>query len=200
MSTARHHTEWLSLVEASGPFLSLPVLLKTFPAGLDAHDPEQLRLLRLAHEEWLDSQFGARPDLPIHRAWVEFVLKQTLELPDEVLLSGQSIPAGLCANIAEHGETLRPDWVIVNPSGTPDAGKPRSLVQIVPADQNLEKHLKGSSWQASPATRMMELLHSSNVRLGIITIMANSGCWLMLRAAKLRALFLGTAIFGWKNI
>ncbi|MCY6492296.1 hypothetical protein [Leptolyngbya sp. GGD] len=38
------------LVEASCPFLSLPVLLKTFPAGLDAHDPEHLTLLRSASE------------------------------------------------------------------------------------------------------------------------------------------------------
>jgi hypothetical protein len=52
MSTARHHAEWLSLVEASGPFLSLPVLVKAFPNGLDAHDPEHLKLLRLAYEEW----------------------------------------------------------------------------------------------------------------------------------------------------
>jgi hypothetical protein len=52
MSTARHHAEWLSLVEASGPFLSLPVLLKVFPTGLDAHDPEHLKLLRSTSEEW----------------------------------------------------------------------------------------------------------------------------------------------------
>jgi hypothetical protein len=26
MSIARHHAEWLSLIETSGPFLSLPVL------------------------------------------------------------------------------------------------------------------------------------------------------------------------------
>lgn len=181
MSTARHHTEWLSLVEASGPFLSLPVLLKAFSAGLDAHDPEHLKLLRLAHEEWLDSQFGARADTAIHRAWIEFVLKQTLEFPDEVLLSGQSIPTGLCANVAEHGETLRPDWVIVNPSGTPESGTPRLLIQIVAADQNLEKHLKGSRWQASPATRMMELLHACNVRLGIVT---NGEQWMLVNAPR----------------
>jgi hypothetical protein len=62
MSIARHHAEWLSLVEASGPFLSLPVLLKAFPAGLDAHEPEQLKLLRSAYEEWQDSQFGLKPE------------------------------------------------------------------------------------------------------------------------------------------
>jgi hypothetical protein len=66
----------LSLVEASGPFLSLPVLLKTFPAGLDAHHPEHLKLLRSASEEWQDNQFGFKSEPAIHRAWVEFVLDE----------------------------------------------------------------------------------------------------------------------------
>ena len=35
MSVSRHHADWLSLVESSGPFLSLPVLLRAFPQGLD---------------------------------------------------------------------------------------------------------------------------------------------------------------------
>lgn len=181
MSTARHHAEWLSLVEASGPFLSLPVLVKAFPNGLDAHDPEHLKLLRLAYEEWQDNQFGARPDSAIHRAWVDFVLRQTLEFTDEVLLSGQRISTGLAATIAEHGETLRPDWVVVNPTGTPDAGTPRLLVQIVPPEQDLEKPLKDRRWKASPATRMMELLHACNVRLGLVT---NGEHWLLVNAPR----------------
>ncbi|WP_235148009.1 MULTISPECIES: Eco57I restriction-modification methylase domain-containing protein [Fischerella] len=181
MSTARHHAEWLSLVEASGPFLSLPVLVKAFPNGLDAHDPEHLKLLRLACEEWQDNQLGARPDSAIHRAWVDFVLRQTLEFTDEVLLSGQRISTGLAATIAEHGETLRPDWVVVNPTGTPDAGTPRLLVQIVPPEQDLEKPLKDRRWKASPATRMMELLHACNVRLGLVT---NGEHWLLVNAPR----------------
>ena len=32
ISTSRHHADWLSLVEVSGPFVSLPVLLEGFPA------------------------------------------------------------------------------------------------------------------------------------------------------------------------
>ncbi len=43
MSIARHHAEWLSLLEVSGPFLSMPVLLRVFPQGLDAHEPELSR-------------------------------------------------------------------------------------------------------------------------------------------------------------
>ncbi|MCU0549310.1 MAG: hypothetical protein MUC48_08180 [Leptolyngbya sp. Prado105] len=181
MSTARHHAEWLSLVEASGPFLSLPVLLKTFPAGLDAHDPEHLKLLRSAFEEWQDNQFGLKPEPAIHRAWVEFVLKQTLELPDEVLLSGQQIPSGLSVTFAEQNETIRPDWVVVEPTGTPNAGKPRFLVQIVSAEQGLEKPLKGARSSSSPATRMMELLHACNVRLGLVT---NGEHWMLINAPK----------------
>lgn len=181
MSTARHHAEWLSLVEASGPFLSLPVLLKVFPSGLDAHDSEHFKLLRLAYQEWQDNQLGARPEKAIHRAWVEFVLQQTLELPDEVILEGQRIPPGLQVTVAEHGETLRPDWVIVNPQDTPNAGKPRLLVQIVPAEQDLEKALAGQRWKASPATRMMELLHAANVRLGLVT---NGEHWMLVNAPR----------------
>ncbi|MGB3517064.1 MAG: hypothetical protein WBA43_11450, partial [Elainellaceae cyanobacterium] len=178
MSTARHHAEWLSLVEASGPFVSLPVLLQAFPQGLEAHDPDSMRRLKLAHEEWDDNQQGTRPDPAIHRAWVEFVLTEILELPEEVLLSGQSIPAGLQVAIAEQGETLRPDWVVVNPD---EGHKPRLLVQIYPAHQSLEKSVKGSRWAASPATRMMELLHACDVRLGLST---TGDQWMLVKAPK----------------
>jgi hypothetical protein len=54
MSIARHHAEWLSLLEISGPFLSTPILLRVFPQGLDEDDPDHRRELRLAYEEWLD--------------------------------------------------------------------------------------------------------------------------------------------------
>lgn len=38
MSITRNHAERLSLIEISGPFLSLPVLSEVFPQGLHAHD------------------------------------------------------------------------------------------------------------------------------------------------------------------
>ena len=177
MSTARHHAEWLSLVEASGPFLSLPVLLEVFPQGLEAHDSEHMRRLKLAHEEWRDNQLGAKPEPDIHRAWIEFVLTETLELPEEVLLRGQAIPSSLQVTVAEQGETLRPSWVVTEPG----AGGPRLLIQTYPMGQALEKSVKGSRWAASPATRMMELLHACDVRLGLVT---NGEHWLLVNAPK----------------
>jgi hypothetical protein len=176
MSIPRHHAEWLSLVEASGPFLSLSVLLKAFPQGLEAHEPEHLKLLKSAHEEWQDNQFGAKPDAAIHGAWVDFILRQTLGFPDEVLLRGQAIPTGLAVTFAQHGETLRPDWVVRG-----EGLSPRLLIQLVPPDQNLEKPLKNHRWKASLATRMMELLHGCNVRLGLVT---NGEHWMLVNAPR----------------
>ncbi len=174
MSTARHHAEWLSLVEVSGPFLSLPVLLRAFPQGLDAHDPQVSRSVRLAHEEWADNQQGLRPDPAIHTAWVRFVLRDVLEFPDDSITAGPAIPETIKASIAEHGETLRPD-LLIQRAGHP----PRMLVQVVPPAQDLEKPLKDRRWKASPATRMVELLRATSVRLGLIT---NGEHWMLVHA------------------
>ena len=181
MPSPRHHNEWLSLIEVSGPFLSVPVLERVFPQGLDPHDPEHTRLLKLAFEEWEDNQQGVRPNPAIHREWINFVLKQTLGLPDEVLAEGQDIPQTLRATIAEHGETLRPDVVVRNPEDGADAGKARLLIQTYPPTQDLEKPIIGRHWKASPATRMMELLHATDTRLGLVT---NGNDWMLVDGPK----------------
>jgi len=173
MSIARHHAEWLSLVEASGPFLSVQVLLEAFPAGLEVHDADCFRLLRAAYQEWLDY----RHDPAIHRAWVNWVLAEVLELPEAVLLSGQAIPPALKVSLTPHQVTLRPDWVVVDPDG----GKPRLLVQLMPPEQGLEKTYRDSRWKASPATGMMELLHATDVRLGLLT---NGEQWMLVNAPR----------------
>lgn len=85
MSTARHHAERLSLLEISGPFLSMPVLMRAFPQGLDATDLALTRTLRVAYEEWLDNQGSARPNPAIHGVWVAWVLRAVLQMPDGVL-------------------------------------------------------------------------------------------------------------------
>jgi len=176
MSNKKHHAEWLSLLEISGPFASLPVLEKVFPQGLDAHDPDHARRMRLAFDEWETKQFGRKPSPAIHNAWIQFVLKETLSLPDEVLATGQAIPQTLKATHAEAGETIRPDIVVRNPTGIPDAGKARMVVQVYPADQHLEKHVNGLRWKASPADRMAELLKQTKCQLGLVT---NGEHWIL---------------------
>src|SRR5512137_1755076 len=129
MSVARHHAEWLSLLETSGSFLSLPVLLRVFPQGLEAHDPEFARALRLAYDEWDENRTAKHADPAIHHEWLRFVLEEALGYPRELILGRDAIPTGLEAKVAEHRETISPDLVILAPSGRPDSGSPRLLVQ-----------------------------------------------------------------------
>ena len=161
MSITRHHNDWLSLVPNSGPFLSLPVLAQAFPQGLDAHDADHARRLRMAFDEWDDNQMGNRPDPGIHRAWIKLVLGETLGY-DELLAEGQAIPQTLKSEVAEYGETLRPDWIVNDPA----TKKARLIVQFFPRSQSLTKPLASSRWKTSPDTRMMQLLHDTGIRLG----------------------------------
>lgn len=176
MSIAKHHAEWLSLIEVSGPFLSLPVLVQRFPQGMDAHDPEHARALRQVHEEWDQDQNGERPNRAIHRQWIDWVLKNTLDL-GEVLVEGQHTPQTLKADLPEHGETLRPDKVVMEPGGE----KARLLIQTYPLKQKLGRVVEGKPWAASPDTRMMQLLHDTGVRLGLVT---NGDQWMLVDAPK----------------
>ena len=177
MSVSRHHAEWLALVESSGPFLSLPVLMQVFPQGLDPRDPKQAKQLRLVYEEWQEN-----PNLAgKQRAWIVHVLTRVLLYPEELLAEGQALPPGLTANMTEYGETLRPDFALLGPAGNELAGKPQLLISIYAHEQSLDKPVTGKHWKAIPATRMMELLHSANVPLGLVT---NGERWMLVFAPR----------------
>jgi hypothetical protein len=171
MSMARHHAEWLSLVEVSGPFLSVPVLSEVFPAGLEkpTDEAEQVGQLRRAYEEWQ----ADLADPAIHRAWARFILTDLLELPPDLLAEGQALRPDLKVKLADQAEPLRPDLALLNPPGRADAGKARLLVQVYPPGQHLERPV---GRQLSPATGMMELLRATDTRLGLVT---NGEQWML---------------------
>jgi hypothetical protein len=177
MSIARHHAEWLSLVPVSGPFLSLPVLMEAFNAGLEPHDPEQSRLLRQEYGNWQESFEKRKADPAPHQQWIKFVLTNTLELDDRVLAEGQAIPQTLQVEVPEHHELLRPNIVLIDPN----TQKPRLLIQTYPRSQGLTSYVVNSRWKASPDTRMTELLHATGVRLGLVT---NGEHWMLVDAPK----------------
>ena len=181
MSIARHHAEWLSLIDVSGPILSMPVLMRVFPQGLEAHDPDRFRTLRIAYEEWEDDQSSGKANPAIHIAWIRFVLADMLDLNGEVLAEGQGIPQTLQVNGSFPGEVLRPTMIVKNPTGHPQAGTPRLLIQTYPLSQNLDKAVRGSKWKSSPGDRMIEMLQGSGVRLGLVT---NGERWMLVDAPK----------------
>jgi hypothetical protein len=175
MNVSRHHADWLSLVEVSGPFVSLPVLLRVFPQGLEPRDSVQAKALRDAYDEWNDN-----PTIPgSHRAWVLHVLSDALGYPRSRIAEGQTLPPGLEASMPEMGETLRPDFAILDTQSGDTGGQARLLIANYVVTQALDKPVIGKHWKASPATRMVELLHGANVPLGLVT---NSEHWMLVYA------------------
>lgn len=139
-SIAQHHAEWLSLVEISGPFLSMPVLVRAFPNGLDVRDTAQAQELRAAYEEWLDNQQGLRAEAAIHRAWIEYVLADLLRFDATVLKPRDMLdPAEQnrwTVRIPEHATILQPDYVLYDPPGrqpqdTPQGTPPTARLLVV---------------------------------------------------------------------
>src|SRR5207253_5492810 len=143
MTIPRHHAEWLSLVETSGPFLSMPVLLRVFPQGLDSRDAQQAARLREAYEDWLER--GAKQP-SVHHAWIRHVLHELLGYPAGWLAEGQAIPPGIQAVMANVGEVLRPDIVLKHGDAEGNLILP---VALYPPEQNLEKPISGKLWKAT---------------------------------------------------
>jgi hypothetical protein len=164
-----HHAEWLSLVETGGPFLSVPVLSRALPQGLDAPDRAVTARLREARTQLAEDQ-------TLHRAWCEFVLHDVLEFGDAVV-AGPEIPPGLEHRASEQGETVRPDLVVVDRS----AGPPQAvlLVTIHHPTQQLERRLVDAAWSASPIDRIATLCRAARVPLGLTT---NGRSWTLVWA------------------
>ena len=62
-----------------------------------------------------------------------------------------------------------------------DGSKARLLIQTYPLKQKLSRVVEGKPWAASPDTRMMQLLHDTGVRLGLVT---NGDQWMLVDAPK----------------
>src|SRR5262249_13728751 len=131
--------------------------------------------LRESYEEWLER--GDR-EPAVHRAWVQQVLTRLLEYPADFLLEGQAIPPGLEAAEPQFGETLRPDWGL---TGKHSESRAQLLISFYPPSQKLDGPVEGKVWKATPGTRMMELLHATDVPLGLIT---NGEHWMVVYAPR----------------
>jgi hypothetical protein len=172
---------WLSLIEVSGPFLAEPVLKDAFPQGLEGLDSTKTRMVRQAYDEWHEALDNDDPDFPkIHQAWIELILKRTLELDEndsaDVLKSKDKLSDTIKYDAAEHGVTLRPDYAIVD---GPTESRPLMLIAVYGAEVPLTEPVKGDGWAASPADRMFELCRWTSVRLGMVT---NGERWMLVDA------------------
>lgn len=187
---ADHH-EWLSLVEVSGPFLSVPVLRAAWPA-LDSLDREELDRLRAAHA--IQQAGGDR------RAWITYVLRELLRWDDAVHIGGLD---RLAVQVPEHDTSITPAFALAVPGreacpggasdpgavgGAPVSGVagdvPASgVTESVPGSDSTGNirllgmittghptaRMRTSGWAATPVDRMAQLCRHHGVELGLVT-------------------------------
>ena len=152
MSAASEYAELLKLIEASGPFISLPVFKEVFPQGLGKDSPELTRELREIYEEWREARIHSQAMVsPAQREWLRAVFTTLLGWPADWLAEDNAIPQNLSYFVAQHHETLRPDAVLI------EDGKPRLLIGLLAPSQQPDRRPPGTTWNASCATRMAEL-------------------------------------------
>src|SRR5579883_610145 len=184
-SIEREHNEWLSLLPTSGPFLSMPVLKRVFPNGLDGVEPDLRHRLRTAYEQWVSDQESGEQNVALHTAWILFVLEKVLGMEREsgndghrpgLLREGAAIPANL-RHPGEHGLPLAPDYALCDPS----TGQACLLVMSYPGQQGLNEPLRGRMWPPTPADGMVDLLRYTGVPLGLLT---NGEHWMLVYAIK----------------
>jgi len=184
-AAARRHA-WIDLLQTSGPFLTVPVADRVWPAGLPAVPIAARATVRAALAELVE-QRGA-----MARATADLVLRQVLGW-DELLLSGADVPAAVSVAVPEHGLTVSadfalyvevetgPDHIELEPAEgdedgdaapPPPAAGPgswrllglRSPWGTHPLTRTVEH-----GWAASAAERLAVLLRARDVPVGLVT-------------------------------
>lgn len=177
MATPSQQVEWLSLVETSGPFLTLPVLEQAFPQGLESIETPRRQLLRAAYYEWRDAVDEDDDLLPqLHDAWVNLVLTDLLEFDAESATPGTAWASEL-PSISSPDDTARfcPSWIIHSPGST----QPRLFISVVRPDAPLDSAANPDGWIANEIERMTLLCRAHGVRVGIVT---NGESWVLVNA------------------
>jgi hypothetical protein len=157
------HLAWLSMVEPSGPFLTVPVLRRVWPT-LDALEPEARDALRAAHDAWRTDP----DDEATTRAWVLFVLRELLGWADDVETDPDEL-ARLTVAVDEYDVQLAPAFALVEPGERVKPDTCRLLGFIGPPGSVPTARTKGDSWAATPADRLAYLCRAHDVELGLAT-------------------------------
>ena len=168
------HREWLDLLDTDGPFLSVPVLKKAWPTGMNAPDRSALEALRdakpafekawdawdLTDKDTADRGAAALEEYRQARdAWVDVILRTVLGWKNFYLT-----PASVDAKVhsPDYAVTVSPTGALVRNDIT------GALVLVTDPVDSLRDPLN-DGWAASPIDRMEELLRVSGVRIGVVT-------------------------------
>ncbi|MCP9877993.1 DNA methyltransferase, partial [Cyanobium sp. A2C-AMD] len=163
-SIAAHHAEWLSLVDVSGPFLSVPVLKEALPNGLDAHEPHVSAEVRAALEQWADLDgevLGSVNVAEVHLAFVQFVLQEVLGFDNEVLRWGLDTTSAFKVEVPHVG-VLTPDAVLMD-------GEQAVMLVVVVGPGVRTDEIVPELGTLTPQEGMVEHLKATGLRIGLVT-------------------------------
>ena len=168
------HRDWLELVDADGPFLSVPALRQVWPQGMPQPRPNELAALRDAKPAWEKAwdRWDMDHDDPAALAdyrqardvWVDVVLRDIVGWKDRYRTP---VPAGTPADTvvrsdADYTIAVRPTGALVHRDST------GALVLVTEPVEDLRDPL-GDGWALSPVDRMAELLRAAKVPVGVVT-------------------------------
>jgi len=176
MKYGSQHTEWLSLIDVSGPFLAVSVLEEAFPQGLDTIETPRRQRLRAAYEEWCESVEDKDPQLKeLHDEWIRLVLHEILDYDSEIMLLNEELDNRYSLKSLDGAETFSPKWVICRDRES----DPLMFISSFPPGFDFSK-LQQKDNSAQPIIeRMISVCRSNNVRLGLLT---NGECWTLINA------------------
>ena len=167
----RAHLEWLGFIQPNGLVVSAPALVKA-GAILNRQDAEgQSRLVGCIRERVLDSACGPEPYVPDFREFAASVLGWGFSSRGYAGTADAPIPPELEVPLPDYGETLRPDFAVLERNPRNGASPWQLLVQVLDAGRDFDVPATGgtgSRLEASPQGRAERLLRGTGVPAGLL--------------------------------
>lgn len=157
-------------------FLTVPLLEKAFPQGLESIETPRRARLRSAYDEWCrarDAQDSLLSEL--HSEWIWLVITELLEYDSYSLISNSKLSFPYSITSPEQNGLFMPDWIVKSNQDE----NPRLFISIQSPEISLDTAENDDGWPNSIIERMTSLCRTSGVRLGLVT---NGERWVLINA------------------
>ena len=166
----RDHLEWLGFIQPTGLVVSAHALEQA-GAILNRRDIEGQRLLEECVEgRRVEPGDEPEPCLPDFETFARRVLGWRFSPRGYAGTDEAPIPPELELALPEYGETLRPDFAVIERDPAEGAPPWQMLVQVVPLDTDFDRvaRPRPGGLEASPHGRLERLLRGTRVPAGVL--------------------------------
>ncbi len=162
---------WLELLQASGPFLTLPVLTRVFGDTLPAVPTGLRARIRVGAETMMRTGGDTRT------AFINTMLDDAFDWGP---YRADTLPDALCAFVDEHSQQVRPNFAFSAPGHPTDDDEDEGGGEQSESEYRLFASVTAwgihpltrttiGTWTASPAERLAVLLRARDVPIGLVT-------------------------------